>query len=212
MRIPAILCLITAIILGGCNVPAGSQLDEGGFGTPTMNNTMLMSGELSSEVILGTRFAREVNPTVNFAFDSAVISPEAGAILRKQADWIRQFPELRFRVYGFTDKVGTEQYNYQLGLRRAHAVVAYLERLGISRSRLEAVVSYGKTRPLIPVPGPEIRNRRAVTEVTGFVSGKPIPMNGKYAAVVFREYVASAIPKHPRNTIITTQVDPGSGN
>ncbi|MCX7670154.1 MAG: OmpA family protein, partial [Anaerolineae bacterium] len=74
---------------------------------------------------------------------------------------------------------------------------------------LEAVVSYGKTRPLIPVPGPEIRNRRAVTEVTGFVSGRPAPLNGKYAEVIFREYVASGERPRPQTAPLSSQVDPG---
>lgn len=211
MRIPALLAAILLTILSGCAIPAGSQIDEGGFGRPTMDNTMLMTGEVSPEYILGTRFAREVNPTINFAFDSAVLTAEAQATLRQQATWIRQFPELRFRVYGYTDNVGTKEYNYQLGLRRAHAVVGYFSQLGISRSRLEAVVSYGKTRPLIPVPGPEIRNRRAVTEVVGWASGKPAPLNGKYAEVIFREYVASGERPHPLTVDINTQVDP-AGN
>lgn len=209
MRIPAILASLALMGLTACNIPAGSQIDQGQFGGATMDNSLLMRGDVSAEYILGTRFAREVNPTINFAFDSAVLTPQAQAILRQQATWIRQFPELRFRVYGFTDNVGTKEYNYHLGLRRANAVVAYFSQLGISRSRLEAVVSYGKTRPLIPVPGPEIRNRRAVTEVTGFVKAQPAPLNGKYAEVVFREYVESATRPHPETIRIQSEVDPG---
>lgn len=209
MRVKALFATLSLVALAACNVPAGSQIDQGQFGGATMDNSMLMQGDVSAEYVLGTRFAREVNPTINFAFDSAVLTPQAQAILRQQANWIRQFPELRFRVYGFTDNVGTKEYNYHLGLRRANAVVAYFSQLGISRSRLEAVVSYGKTRPLIPVPGPEIRNRRAVTEVTGFVKGSPIPLNGKYAEVVFREYVEGATRPHPTTVKLETQVDPG---
>ena len=36
---------------------------------------------------------------------------EAMAILRKQANFIRQFPEVRFRVYGHTDLVGGDEFN-----------------------------------------------------------------------------------------------------
>ena len=61
-------------------------------------------------------------------------------MLRQQADWIRQFPEVRFKVYGHTDAVGTADYNYGLGQRRANAVVRYLTSQGISRDRLEAAV------------------------------------------------------------------------
>ncbi len=75
-------------------------------------------------------------------------------MLDKQANFIRQFPEVRFKVFGHTDLVGSQGYNYNLGLRRANAVVNYLVGKGISRSRLEAVVSYGKTRPIIQTSEP----------------------------------------------------------
>jgi peptidoglycan-associated lipoprotein len=39
---------------------------------------------------------------------------------------------VRFRVFGHTDKVGSNGYNQKLGLRRAQAAVAYLSSLGIS--------------------------------------------------------------------------------
>ena len=175
---------------------AGSFLDEGQFGNPTMQNTQAMIGSESFIINLNNRFSSEVPTTVNFAFDSAVLDAEAQAILRRQADWIRQFPEVRFRVYGHTDLVGTEAYNKRLGLRRARAVVNYLVGQGISRSRLEAVVSFGESQPLIVTQNRERRNRRTVTEVSGLVRKHPALLNGKYADLIFREYVASATEEH----------------
>ncbi len=171
---------------------AGSDLDEGSFGNPTMNNMLVQSGARDYTINLAQRFAREVPSMVTFDFDSARLDENAKAALRQQADWIRQFPEVRFRVYGHTDKVGTNAYNKRLGMRRAQAVVNYLTRQGISRKRLEAVVSYGETQPLVVTEGRERRNRRTVTEVSGFVKNNPLVMNGKYADIVFREYVSSA--------------------
>jgi peptidoglycan-associated lipoprotein len=177
------------------NNEAGSQLDEGSFGNPTMNNTLVMRGEADVAVALNGRFQAEVPTMINFEFDSAVLDAQAQAILREQANWIRQFPEVRFRVYGHTDLVGSAAYNQQLGLRRAQAAVRFLETQGISRSRLEAVASFGKTRPLVNTPEPNRENRRTVTEVTGWAKGRPTPLDGKYAAIIYREYVQSARPR-----------------
>ncbi len=99
--------------------------------------------------------------------------------------------------------------NKALGLRRAKAVVAYLETRGISRSRLEALVSYGETRPLIQTTQPELQNRRTVTEVSGFVESHPTIMNGKYAAVIMREYLTLGERPHPTNQQIVTETNPG---
>ncbi len=187
---------------------AGSEVDEGGFGNPTMANGMAMMNEGGATEALTRRFETEVPTTITFAFNRADLSPEAISVLKRQADWIRQFPEVRFRVYGHTDLVGSNAYNYALGLRRANAVVAYLSSQGISRSRLEALVSYGETRPVVTTQAPEQRNRRTVTQVSGFAKGYSGLLNGKYAAVIFREYVDSATRPHPANKVITTQVTP----
>jgi outer membrane protein OmpA-like peptidoglycan-associated protein len=212
VRSALILAAAAALFLAGCATEIASDVDEGGFGNPNMNNTLFMTGQRSYVQALGERFAREVPDTVNFDFDSARLDAEAQAVLRRQADWIRQFPEVRFRVYGHTDLVGSDAYNRALGLRRAQAVVAYLATQGISRSRLEAVVSFGRTRPVIQTADPERRNRRTVTEVTGFVERHPTVLNGKYAEVVFREYItgeAGARFRHPPNVAVTTETRPG---
>lgn len=183
--------------LAGCsnsefNRELGAQVDEGGFGNATMNNTLVQSGQIDATMALATRFAQEVPSTITFAFNSAELTPEARATLAQQASWIRQFPEVRFRVYGHTDLVGSDSYNQSLGMRRARAAVAFLQSQGVGSARLEAVVSQGKTQPVIPSSGPEERNRRTVTEVIGFVQSHPSVLNGKYASVIFRDYVGTA--------------------
>ena len=172
---------------------AGALIAGGDFGNATMNNTLILSGEKNYVLDLAKRFAEEVPSTINFAFNSAQIDAEAAAVLTRQAAWIRQFPEVRFKVYGHTDAVGSNSYNHNLGKRRANAVVAYLSRQGISRSRLEAVVSRGESQPLIVTENRERRNRRTVTEVTGFVKEHPSVLDGKYAQIVYRDYVESAV-------------------
>ncbi len=173
---------------------AGAVVDGGDFGNATMNNTLIQTGQLDYAINLNRRFSAEVPTTINFEFNSTALDEEARAILRQQADWIKQFPEVRFKVYGHTDLVGSTAYNRRLGLRRAQAVVLYFESQGISRSRLEATVSYGETQPLIVTEGRERANRRTVTEVSGFVQNHPTIMNGRYGEVIFREYVNSAVP------------------
>lgn len=172
---------------------AGALLDEGGFGNPTMQNRLLMTGQQSAAVSLSNRFAQAVPTTINFDFNSSQLDPTARQVLDQQAVFIRQFPEARFRVYGHADAVGSEAYNKRLGLRRANAAVNYLTSRGIPRSRLEAVVSFGETQPLIVTLGRERANRRTVTEVSGFVQSHPTVMQGKYAEIVWRDYVESAV-------------------
>ena len=170
---------------------AGSVLDEGGCGNPTMNNTLVQTGQKSYVIDLSRRFSAETPSTVNFDFNSDRLDANAQAALRQQANWIRQFPEVRFKVFGHTDLVGSNAYNKRLGRARANAVVHFLASQGIDRSRLEALVSYGETQPLVVSEGRERQNRRTVTEVSGFVESHPSVLNGKYAEVIFRDYATN---------------------
>ncbi|MEM7733096.1 MAG: OmpA family protein [Pseudomonadota bacterium] len=173
---------------------AGSVIESQDFGNSTMNNTQIHSGERSFALNLAKKFNKSVPTTINFAFNSSTLDGSARAILDKQAHFIRQFPEVRFKVFGHTDAVGSDAYNRRLGQRRANTAVRYLVSRGISRSRLEAVVSFGETRPVVVTEGPEVKNRRTVTQVSGFVKEHPIIIDGKYAEVIHREYLVSAVP------------------
>ena len=197
-----VLTTVALTALSGCaqNDPtrssffreAGAAVDNGGFGNATMNNVLAQSADAGYRISLNNRFVADIQSTINFAFNSKALDAEAQATLRQQADWINQFPEVHFKVYGHTDLVGSNASNRRLGLARAQAAVAFLVSQGVSRSRLEAVVSFGETQPLVVTENQERRNRRTVTEVAGFVQNNPAVLNGKYAAIIFRDYVASA--------------------
>jgi len=177
------------------NFQAGKSVDEGNFGDPTYNNTLAQSAYRGPNGVLldlSHKFEKDVPTMIHFDFGSARLDATSRAILAKQANWIRQFPEIRFRVYGHTDLVGTAAYNKRLGMRRARRVVNFLVSHGISRRRLEAVVSFGETQPLVVTEGRERRNRRTVTQVIGFSRGfVGDGLDGKYARLVYRTYVGS---------------------
>ncbi|PTW50783.1 OmpA family protein [Rhodovulum kholense] len=177
------------------NRPAGDALDDGSFGNATMTNQMVMTSDRAMAIDMTRRFAAEVPSTVTFAFDSAALDATAQAALDRQAAWILRYPFVVFRVYGHADKVGSAPYNKALGMRRAQAAVAYMVARGVPRARLQAVVSYGETRPLVHTEGPERLNRRTVTEVAAFLRPRPMTIDGKYMARSYRAYLDSAQPK-----------------
>jgi outer membrane protein OmpA-like peptidoglycan-associated protein len=63
---------------------------------------------------------------VHFEFDKSTLTPEGIATLQRIGKIMRLCDNLVLEVQGHTDWVGTENYNYGLGNRRARAVVYYL--------------------------------------------------------------------------------------
>jgi hypothetical protein len=54
-----------------------------------------------------------------------------------------------------------------------------------------------------------MRNRRTVTEVSGFVESHPLVLNGKYAEIIWREFLGTAV--RPIETTSGTQSEVASG-
>ncbi|EFK05765.1 OmpA family protein [delta proteobacterium NaphS2] len=75
---------------------------------------------------------------VLFDFDKANIKPEFYGQLDEAARVFEMNPGLKVEVQGNTDNVGTYKYNMGLSLRRANAVLNYLVKRGVDRSRLAA--------------------------------------------------------------------------
>lgn len=86
---------------------------------------------------------------IHFAFDRYDITPEANAILAKNADWLKANGGSKVQVEGHCDERGTNEYNMALGAKRARAAYDVLRSLGIEESRM-STVSYGEELPLDP--------------------------------------------------------------
>ena len=95
-----------------------------------------------------------------FILDTTDLTPASRAELPKVLTTIKQRPAPEVAVVGYTDKSGEHEYNYDLGLRRAIAVQAAIEKIGVPHDAI-TVDSYGSANPLVPTRQPyEPRNRR----------------------------------------------------
>ncbi len=84
---------------------------------------------------------------VNYAFNSNRLKPESYPILYHAAKVLKQNPDLKVEVQGYTDNIGSEKANKVLSQRRADSVKKYLQARGISASRIRAV-GYGESNPV----------------------------------------------------------------
>ena len=193
---------LSAVALAGCErasfvEEAGAEPSYAGFGMATSENHLVQSAAYQrGEFIAAVRasFANEVPDTINYAFDRADLNAAARASLDRQAEWLRANPTVRIRITGHTDLVGGEGYNDRLGLRRARAAARYLLRRGVARGRIDMVESRGEAEPLVQTEAREVRNRRAVTEVAGFIHGfVGDGMDGRRALLMYRRYVTDTV-------------------
>jgi outer membrane protein OmpA-like peptidoglycan-associated protein len=85
-----------------------------------------------------------------FNYDSADLQPSAIIQLEKLGTLIKRNPKATFTVEGYTDSLGSFDYNLELSQRRADSVKQYLvEVMGINPAQIDTR-GYGATRFLVP--------------------------------------------------------------
>ncbi len=148
-----IAALGAALLLAACDTCCEDTATTGGF-------------DINGEATPGSaaEFHQVIGDTVHFGFDKHDLTSEAQAVLAKQADWLKKWPQTNVVVEGHCDIRGTTEYNMALGERRAHAVKKGLLGHGIDAKRVETV-SYGKEHPVDQATTEEAhaKNRRGVT-------------------------------------------------
>ena len=107
------------------------------------------------------------NSIFRFEFDSSELSQHNRELLSRIAGILLVSKGYGLSVFGYTDDVGTAQYNQQLSLRRAKAVQDYLIHSGIDPAIIN-IKGYGKTSPLVAGTNAESRakNRRVEIALT----------------------------------------------
>jgi outer membrane protein OmpA-like peptidoglycan-associated protein len=75
---------------------------------------------------------------VLFTSGRADLKPGATGTLNKLVNFLAKYPDRSVAIHGYTDSVGSEEYNQGLSERRANSVKAYLAAQSIDSTRLSA--------------------------------------------------------------------------
>jgi outer membrane protein OmpA-like peptidoglycan-associated protein len=84
---------------------------------------------------------------VLFTTGRADLKPGAAGNLDKLVAFLNKYPDRSVTIQGYTDSVGSEDYNQRLSERRADSVKSYLAEQGISSMRLSAL-GKGRSNPV----------------------------------------------------------------
>jgi outer membrane protein OmpA-like peptidoglycan-associated protein len=110
-----------------------------GAGCPYFRHGMVFNQDPSQGEIVNTIF---------FDFGSFALSPESKDILDRFFVQLRDKPELKLKIHGFADGVGSAQDNLELSTERARAARNHLVYKGIRADRIQMEV-FGEANPLL---------------------------------------------------------------
>jgi outer membrane protein OmpA-like peptidoglycan-associated protein len=80
---------------------------------------------------------------VLFDFDQAGLKPGAMRTVENLSNFMKEYPERKIMIEGFTDSIGSDWYNEDLSRKRADSVRQALLDRGIEGNRIQ-IVGYGK--------------------------------------------------------------------
>lgn len=123
---------------------------------------------------------KELSSDATFKFNKSGINDLLEGGKKELQDFVKELPKvfeevIAIEVIGHTDQIGSDKYNYALGLRRARTVESYLKQLGV-KSKIIAS-SKGEKEPKVVLPVNKVTealkaklqpNRRVEIKVTGY--------------------------------------------
>jgi outer membrane protein OmpA-like peptidoglycan-associated protein len=107
------------------------------------------------------------NLLIYFEFNDSKFKPDPQSdnSVSEFKAWLEKYPKSMLSVTGHTDLVGTAEYNYKLGLKRAKVVGTYLENKGVNANRM-ITDSKGSTEPAADYLTAEGRAKNRRTEIS----------------------------------------------
>ncbi|MDJ1482044.1 OmpA family protein [Cytophagaceae bacterium YF14B1] len=109
------------------------------------------------------------NSGILFAFNSDELSDESKKNIQKMADVLKKYKDTNILIDGYTDNVGSDDYNLKLSEKRAKAVSKYLKSLNVDTDRL-GTRGFGETEPVASNDTDNGRQQNRRVEVAVFAN------------------------------------------
>jgi outer membrane protein OmpA-like peptidoglycan-associated protein len=121
------------------DTPQGVRVSQDGCREKTTIAKVFKDEERSS--VVNNNHSIQKHPAGNFEnilfdFDRFEIKPQYHSVLNEIAHMLSRNPGTKFEIKGYTDNVGTAEYNQILSEKRARTVKNYLVQKGVEKERL----------------------------------------------------------------------------
>ena len=135
---------------------------------PDIVKTNVVHADTLSKSLVQNKTMVPQNLLIYFDFDKAEYSSnnEGAKYFKESMTYMFQNPGAGLSITGYTDALGSDEYNMALGYRRARSVQKYFEEKGMPSDRI-SVGSKGEKEPAESNTSPEGRakNRRTVITI-----------------------------------------------
>lgn len=140
--------VVMAVALSGCDSGPSAPKSQSPAPQGQPAATASPSPSASSPSALPRDFAAAGDlKDIHFDLDQARIRPEAAKVLDSNVRWLKSRRDMVVLIGGHADERGADEYNAQLGERRAEAVKKHLVAQGIEANRI-MTTSHGERQPL----------------------------------------------------------------
>jgi outer membrane protein OmpA-like peptidoglycan-associated protein len=125
-------------IKGLCDEPAALQI----------NNKEIIASDTSVKPLISVEAANPGTLSIYFAFDKSEFNSnsETDKYFDRSFAYLNQSSQGILSITGYTDAIGSDEYNQALGYRRAQSLKSYFERKGMQANKV-IIGSMGEKEP-----------------------------------------------------------------
>jgi OmpA-OmpF porin, OOP family len=148
--------------------PPPAPLDSDGDGVPDSIDQCPNTPKGDRVDSVGCTIKDEIKlKGVNFATDSADLTPESSNVLDYGVATLKKYPQMVIEVDGHTDNRGTKKHNLLLSQRRAESVMRYLKEHGVTNNL--TAQGFGEDDPVADnsTADGRLENRRVSLKIVG---------------------------------------------
>ena len=95
----------------------------------------------------GNNLVLSMPEAILFDFDKAEVKNSVKGSLDILSKALRENNDIKLKIDGHTDYIGTDQYNLVLSVKRANAIKSYLTSNGVNKNNI-SIEGYGKQNPV----------------------------------------------------------------
>ena len=108
---------------------------------------------------------QEIKENIYFDFNRYNITKSSKNTLDSLYLKIQNLKDFEIEIYGHTDSIASESYNFLLSQQRAHTIQGYFLSKKVDKEKI-TIISYGETKPIVSNTEPENRQKNRRVEIT----------------------------------------------